>query len=128
MPAWIYRITRNAVMDYFRKNSKTIQPADLNWESDHHEFNACVAQTLSAMLCTLPEKYRVALELTDIENLSQLELAKRLNLSYAGARARVQRARKMLKAKMDECYIIKTDHYGNITVCENRLPCCCPCP
>jgi RNA polymerase sigma-70 factor (ECF subfamily) len=126
--AWIYRITKNMVIDYFRKSTKAIQPADLDWESDHHEFNDCVARTLSAMLATLPEKYRVALELTDIENMSQYELALQLDISYAGARARVQRARKMLKAKMDEFYIIETDHYGNITVCENRTPCCRPCP
>lgn len=126
--AWIYRITQNMVIDYFRKSTKTIRPSDLDWESDHHEFNDCVARTLTAMLPMLPEKYRIALELTDIENMSQYDLALKLNLSYAGARARVQRARKMLKAKMDEFYIIETDHYGNITVCENRTPCCHRCP
>src|SRR5687768_13726641 len=62
--AWIYRITQNMVIDYFRKSTKTIRPSDLDWESDHHEFNDCVARTLTAMLPLLPEKYRIALELT----------------------------------------------------------------
>ena len=78
------------------------------------------------MLTTLPAKYREALELIELENLSQLDLAKRLNISYSGAKSRVQRARQMLKEKMDESYNIQLDKYGNVLVCENKTPCSCP--
>ena len=121
--SWIYTIARNAVVDHYRKNSKTISPVDVDWESDKQEFNDCVAHCLRIFLNTLPEKYKQALELTDIENLSQLELAQRFNISHSAARSRVQRARKMLHDKLHEVYLIKTDRYGNIIVCENRVPC-----
>jgi RNA polymerase sigma-70 factor (ECF subfamily) len=83
-----------------------------------------VSGYLNELLPTLPDKYREALQLTEIENLSQLELAERLGISYSGAKSRVQRARQMLKEKMDEVLIVKTDAYGNAIVCKDRTPCC----
>ena len=122
---WIYKITRNVITDYFRNKSKTISAHDLDWESDHQILNDCVSSCLQEMLLTLPEKYREALELTEIKNLTQTELAQKLNISYSGAKSRVQRARQMLKEKMEESYHIKTDSYGNVIFCENRIPCGC---
>jgi RNA polymerase sigma-70 factor (ECF subfamily) len=74
---------------------------------------------------TLPDTYRIPLELSETENLSQYEIAKQLNISYSGARSRVQRARNMLRKKFEALYFIKSDAYGNIIVCENRVPCSC---
>lgn len=122
---WIYQITRNAITDYFRTSSKTPAPVNLDWEDNAHEFNDCVAVCLHALVATLPEKYRIALELTELECLSQQQLAERLKISYPGARSRVQRARKMLREKLDSLYRIETDSYGNIILCENRIPCRC---
>ena len=122
---WIYQITRNAVADHFRAQSKNLEPANVDWESSHHEFNECVAYCLNVLMGSLPEKYRLPLQLAEVDNLSQYEIAERLNISYSGARSRVQRARRMLKEKLDELYLIKTDSYGNVLVCEDRNPCCC---
>lgn len=122
---WIFQITRNAITDHFRKKAKTINQYDVDWESEKVSLNDCVHSCLHDMLITLPEKYRQALELTELQNLSQLELAERLGISYSGAKSRVQRARQMLKNKMDEAYQIKVDAYGNVLVCENKTPCSC---
>ncbi len=122
---WIYQITRNTITDYYRSKSKSLSSQDLDWDSDHQTLNDCVSGCLHEMLLTLPEKYREALELTELKNLSQTDLALKLNISYSGAKSRVQRARQMLKEKMDESYRIKMDSYGNVMVCENRLPCNC---
>lgn len=125
LAGWIYQITRHAITDYFRSTSKTLKPVNVDWETPEQEFNDCVAVCLKVLLKTLPEKYRIALELTELERLSQHELAERLQISYPGARSRVQRARKLLRDKMDKLYRIETDPYGNIILCENRVPCCC---
>lgn len=122
---WIYQITRNAVADYFREQSKNIAPVNVDWESNYHEFNDCVAYCLKALMTTLPDKYRIPLELAELHDMTQYELAEKLDVSYSGARTRVQRARKMLKEKLDELYLIKTDSYGNVISCEDRAPCCC---
>lgn len=122
---WIYQIARNAVADHFRKNSRNVEPINVDWGSSYNEFNDCVAHCLSVLLGSLPEKYRIPLQLAEVDNLSQYEIAEKLNITYSGARSRVQRARKMLKDKLDELYHIKTDSYGNVIVCEDRGACCC---
>ena len=123
--AWIFQITRHAVADHFRKKRRDLDPTIIDWETSGHEFNECVANCLSVLLHTLPDKYREPLELAEVKNLSQQDVAEKLGISYSGARSRVQRARKMLKAKLDELYYIKTDPYGNVIHCEDKIPCCC---
>jgi RNA polymerase sigma-70 factor, ECF subfamily len=123
---WIFQVTRHTITDYFRQKSKTIDVKDIDWDSDQVSLNDCVSSCLSDMLTTLPAKYREALELIELKNLSQLELANVLSISYSGAKSRVQRARQMLKEKMDESYNIQLDKYGNVLVCENKTPCSCP--
>ena len=125
LAGWIFQIARNTITDHFRNKTKTINPADIDWEAEKKPLNDCVAGCLQDMMNTLPEKYRSALELTELKNLSQIELAKELNISYSGAKSRVQRARQVLKEKMDEAYLIKFDSYGNVVVCEDRGPCSC---
>jgi RNA polymerase sigma-70 factor (ECF subfamily) len=125
LSGWIFQVTRHTITDYFRKKSKKINPTDIDWESEEVSLNDCVSSCLSDMLATLPEKYRQALELTELKNVSQLELAETLGISYSGAKSRVQRARQLLKAKMNEQYNIKMDTYGNVVVCENKVPCYC---
>jgi RNA polymerase sigma-70 factor (ECF subfamily) len=124
LTSWIYQITKNAIIDHYRRQSRNLNTADLDWDNDAPNFNECVTRCLQNMMTTLPDKYREALQLADVENLPQLELAERLGMSYSGAKSRVQRARQMLKAKVDETLIIKLDAYGNVIVCENRTKCC----
>ena len=125
MMGWIYQITRNTIIDHFRFQSRVVRPEDLDWEEDKAYLNQCVERCLTEKLATLPVKYREALELSEVQGISQLDLAKRLKISYSGAKSRVQRARQMLKEMMEKEYHIKLDHYGNVVRCENRLPCGC---
>jgi RNA polymerase sigma-70 factor (ECF subfamily) len=125
MIGWIYRITKNTIIDHFRFQSRIVKPEDLDWEDDKTYLNQCVERCLEEKVATLPGKYREALELSEVQGLSQLDLARKLNISYSGAKSRVQRARQMLKEMMDREYHVKLDSYGNVIRCENRLPCGC---
>jgi RNA polymerase sigma-70 factor (ECF subfamily) len=121
---WIYQITRNTVADHYRLNQKNAAQASIDWESSYHEFNECVAHCLKSLMGGLPVEYRVPLELAELDGLSQYEIADRLRISYSGARSRVQRARRLLRKKLDELYTIKTDAYGNVILCEDKIQCC----
>lgn len=121
---WIYQITRNTIVDYYRNNARQINPKDIDWESSAPNFNDCVTSTIAELIPTLPDKYRIPLEMTELQNMSQLEVAEKLDLNYTTAKARVQRARKMLKEKLDQTLIVKTDGYGNVILCKDRGPCC----
>lgn len=122
---WMYRITHNVIIDYYRLKKKEQSGFLIDSPEDRHIFNECVEQCLTALSETLPAPYREALILSDKENVPQLELAERWGISYSGAKSRVQRARQMLKEKMENLYDIKTDGYGNVIVCEDKGPCGC---
>ena len=121
---WIYQITRNTITDHYRKTSRKISSEEIDWESSPPNFNDCVTNTINELIPTLPDKYRIPLEMTELQNLSQHEVAEKLNLNYTTAKARVQRARRMLRQKMEEVLIVKTDGYGNVILCKNRGDCC----
>lgn len=126
LKSWIFQITRNSIADHFRNQSKPLKIDDLDWETETKTLNECVLNCVMEILETLPPKYREALELSELENVSQLDLARQLNISYSGVKSRVQRARQMLKEKMQQEYLIEMDKYGNVVTCQNKVPCGCP--
>ena len=120
---WIYQITRNTIIDHYRKNKKQNSLKELGWESSPANFNDCVSNVINELIPTLPDKYRIPLEMSELQNMSQLEVAEKLDLSYPAAKSRVQRARQLLKDKLDEILIIKTDGYGNVVLCHDKGLC-----
>jgi RNA polymerase sigma-70 factor (ECF subfamily) len=122
---WMYSITRNSIIDYYRKKKKCLEDQLPEGDEEYNVFNDCVTHCLQQLMHRLPSPYREALELTEVQHVTQKELAERLGISYSGAKSRVQRARQILKDKMNELYKIQTDGYGNVLVCEDRVPCNC---
>lgn len=115
--AWIYQITRNVLVDYYRKQKKERQLQEAfatSAVSDSQDITQEFALCVLPMIESLPAPYREAVYLSEIEGLSQKELAKRLEISYSGAKSRVQRGREKLKAILLACCDIQTDQYGNI--------------
>jgi RNA polymerase sigma-70 factor (ECF subfamily) len=72
----------------------------------------------------LPAHYREALRMTEFQDISQKELAERLNISYSGAKSRVQRGKDKLKALILDCCAYQTDVYGNLRA-PKQTPCGC---
>ncbi|AZQ62946.1 sigma-70 family RNA polymerase sigma factor [Flammeovirga pectinis] len=120
--SWIYQITRNEIVSHFRQNKFEIPSDDFFQEKEFEEedLKSEVIEYMHPMIGTLPPKYREALILSDIENMPQKELAKRLQISYSGAKSRVQRGRQMLRATYDKCCNITTDKYGEILECKPK--------
>lgn len=117
--AWIYTITRNTIMDYYRnknlESSIECLPEDyFNEEYEENNLNFEISQCLKTMIQFLPEKYKQAIILTEFENLTQKELANKMGLSISGAKSRVQRARVLLKNMLQDCCSLELDHRGNI--------------
>jgi RNA polymerase sigma-70 factor (ECF subfamily) len=66
------------------------------------------------MIAALPESYREAIRLTDLNGLTQIEAAQRSGISFSGMKSRVQRARRQLKSMLEECCRIEVDRRGGI--------------
>jgi len=128
MQAWLYQITRNAVHDYFRENSKVVALAE-NLDIADSDSLGQGSQELEALVLPLirllPEEYAEALILSEIEGISQKEIAVRLGISYSGAKSRIQRGREKLKQKFMECCILELDKGGQL-VSATVKPSCTP--
>lgn len=127
--AWVYQNTRIAIIDYYRTKSVTVELTDLpdmisDADFTNDDISHEVADCLKSILDHLPEKYRVAIVLTEFESLTQRELAQRLGLSLSGAKSRVQRARVKLKEILLGCCHIEFDRLGNITDYRRKHPTC----
>ena len=115
LEAWVWRITRNAIADFFRRLRPTEPlPEGIALASeitdDLPDLRPCVRQFVNE----LPSPYREALLLTEWQGLTQDEMGKRLGLSPSGAKSRVQRARGQLKNLLLDCCRLELDRRGNI--------------
>ncbi len=112
---WLYSITRNTIIDYYRtRKNKTQLPEEWSAvpESDSRDVKKQLAPAIRSMIDTLPDPYREALIFTEYQGMTQSELAQKLGISLSGAKSRVQRARKMLLEIMDECCHYELDGFG----------------
>lgn len=126
---YLYGIVRNSIHDYFRKQKQIIDATDLEatiTAEETHSLNATIAECcIKPFIHKLPIKYREALLITEFQDISQKDLAEQLNLSYSGAKSRVQRGKEKLKALILDCCAYQSDNYGNLTEHEDRS---CGCP
>lgn len=112
---WIYQVTRNEIISHFRKIKFNTTPEEVQAEEFIDEtLTSELTHCINPFLNALPEKYKQAVILADIENIPQKEIAKQLNISYSGAKSRVQRGRELLKSAYNQCCTISTDVYGDI--------------
>lgn len=129
--AWIYRITRNVIADYYRKKKDTIEISELPemsiTDSDEDEIINELVLCLKNMIESLPDKYKQAIVLTELGGLTQKELARKFGMSISGAKSRVQRGRAMLKKKFLECCKFQFDVYGNIIEYQHKENSCKYC-
>lgn len=114
--AWAFRIARNVVVDHHRR-ARSVPVGDLDPAADEPlggEVNEVVAGWLRPMLVLLPDEYALAIELVDLEGMSQKDFAARAGLSLSGAKSRVQRARQMLEGVVRACCDLEQDVRGNV--------------
>lgn len=130
MTAWVYQVARNAIADHFRRPlAQRAAPLERDTEDLAQELDdddpaaaTALAGELRAFVELLPASYREALELTDLDGITQAEAARRLGLSVPGMKSRVQRARAQLRDLLEGCCAIELDVRGRVVDCEPRRP------
>ncbi len=123
LQSWIYRIARNAIIDHYRTHRPEAElPESINApEADSSDkAREEIMDCLMPMIQRLPDPYREAVMLSEMDGLTQQEVASRQNLSLSGAKSRVQRGRALLKGMLTECCRFEFDHQGRVTDYEKR--------
>ncbi|WP_322480968.1 RNA polymerase sigma factor SigZ [Thermogemmatispora sp.] len=134
---WAYRIARHLVCDYYRRRRNLLPLEDQpqsqvatsevlrsEQEQASEVARAAIKRSLQELIHCLPAPYREALILTEYEGLSQRELARRLGLSFSGAKSRVQRARERLRQLLGACCQFEFDRLGRVIGYRPLTPCC----
>lgn len=121
---WLRRIAANAIADHFRNHKPGEElPDDLAAPQPPDDPFGELAACLQPLIDDLPEAYRTALVLSELEGLPQKVVAERLGISLSGAKSRVQRGRRLLRERILACCEIETGRRG-IVGYEPRDPGC----
>lgn len=116
---WAFSIATRVAADHFRAPERRLQIVEVDEAADLpaadraidervvvDEMNACVRQVIDS----LPEDYRAALVLHDLEGLNAQQVAEISGCSVATAKIRIHRARHRLRgALQQECEFYRDD-------------------
>ncbi len=121
--SWMFQIAHNTTIDYLKKENKFTNEVPEIFEKDENNSYKEAEELMKPLIELLPEKYAVPLQLADIEEIKQVEVSKKLNLSLTATKSRIQRARKLLKEKIIECCNLELDKKGNLLSLEIKQSC-----
>lgn len=117
---WLYRIMTNRQIDRVRRQSRlplvswdqTQEPPDgrdAGWESAGEAGNpaemlveSVLGERIQQALNDLPDEYRQAVILADLEELTYVEIARIVRCPVGTVRSRLHRGRNMLREKLDD--------------------------
>lgn len=127
---WLYQIARNTIADYYRTRRQTMPvPETLAVYDEPAEGEAVtrLASGLTGMIDCLPDKYRQAVVLSELQGVPQQKVAEQLGLSLSGAKSRVQRGRGLLRSALLDCCHFEFDRRGHVIDYTPRPDCCPHC-
>lgn len=120
LSTWIYRIATNQALMRLRAKKRRQQSFDENLEDENRDYSPFVKSLEKDPLDTLmnqelknrmdsaieelPENYKTAFVLKDIEGLALKEIAEMLDLSLPAVKSNLHRARVALRNKLSEMW------------------------
>jgi RNA polymerase sigma-70 factor, ECF subfamily len=141
--AWVYRMARNVIVDYYRSaggmrelaagggaDLEAVDAAAPREPFDDDDDDTALrelASCLAPMLSQLPPVYQEAVRIVDLQGVTQHEAARRAGVSLSGMKSRVQRGRRQLRAILEECCRVDLDRRGGISAYAARHPGGCGC-
>lgn len=121
LAAWLYGITRNAIVDHYRSQQEITTVPEDGLDDTLAEADPQIAEDMGSclrpLIDLLPEKYGRAITLTELEGLTQRAMAEKLDLSISGAKSRVQRGKERIREMLAAGCNMEFDHLGNIADC-----------
>ena len=113
---WLFQITQNAIMDYFRSHNRQkllqsdlLQNTDDN-ESEAHILQACILPFINA----LPEAQSSLLVAIEYEGQAQKDFAKANGIAYSTLKSRVKKSRLALRELFENCCHLSFDNKGRV--------------
>lgn len=119
LTSWIFTITRNAIIDFYRKNNKNQNNIEFDEEhmfEEKEQLSAIneISNCIEPIINSLTPKYAKALYLSEIKELKQKEIADKLDISSSNIKNIIFRGKKQIKEKLLQCCHYEYDKFGNI--------------
>ena len=118
--AWLFRICKNRFIDDFREKRRRPQHQEIDkveppsvdpanevqaWEQfggeTEENFNELFGDEVNRFLAELPEEFRRALVLCDVDGLSYHEIGELMDTPIGTVRSRISRARSFLRERLE---------------------------
>ena len=124
LKSWLYKITQNAIIDYHKKNNKTISfDHELEETDDEKSILGEASDYIKVLLKLLPDDYALPLYMSDIDGVDQKAIAEKLNLTLPNTKSRIQRARVKLKERFLECCVVGFGESGEMVSFDIKPEC-----
>lgn len=118
---WLYRVTRNRIVDYYRgKKNLEALPDDLSEEAAESSVILSLSRCMIPMIKTLSDTYQVPLMLSEIEGKKHKEVALALDLSVSAVKSRILRGREKLQKQLMSCCLIYRNAKGESVDYEQK--------
>ncbi|MGO3719367.1 MAG: sigma-70 family RNA polymerase sigma factor [Mesonia hippocampi] len=121
--AWIFQIARNEIVNHFKKESVYVEKLDADKEIPLQKYQHICC--FDKFINDLPEIYRQVIELIYVKGKKQKDVAKELEISLENVKARIKRAKDILKKKFNECCKYEFDKNGKL-IGESNCSICGP--
>ena len=109
---WLYRITVNAALQRLRREKRAreltrtglddVEIPDWSGAPDRFASNSELGDRLRDGIASLPEDFRTAVVLRDVEGLSNAEAAEAVGITVASFKSRLHRGRVLLRKHLEE--------------------------
>jgi RNA polymerase sigma-70 factor (ECF subfamily) len=131
---WLYAIATNVCLDFLKSAGRRrlqVTPPEilaeiaatdeesLRFSSDLLLDRDAMGNCVRRLMDQIPTDQRMALLLHDIEEMTNSEVAKEMDCSVANAKIRLHRARKKVRAVLEENCVFSHDTQG-VFVCEPK--------
>jgi RNA polymerase sigma-70 factor (ECF subfamily) len=126
--SWLFRIARNAITDHYRARRETTEVPETLPAEETESGTECAAlrESVRRLVSELPDTYREAVLLAELEDLPLAEVAQRLGITLTNAKSRVRRGRAQLREMLLDCCRFSFDRRGGVAECEPRREKRCP--
>ncbi|PCI77859.1 MAG: RNA polymerase subunit sigma-70 [SAR86 cluster bacterium] len=126
--AWLYQIARNLIVDSHRRAGRqqsladkvAAEPTSAELADNEGDAFSLVARMLPMFIEQLDAPYRDALQMTELEGLTQGEAAASSGISLSGMKSRIQRGRKKVYDSLEQCCAFELDARGHMIACVSR--------
>ena len=128
--AWIFRISRNVLIDFYRKTNRSKEVNQIEFEMEHRDdsenhddWMEGMLECQNSFLQNLDTQTSMLIRKADLEGMSQKELSKTLGIPYPTVRSKIQRGRTQLKQMFLDACDVEYDSAGHLVSCSTKATC-----